>query len=175
MARARAGAGRGRTRDLQPQPLRGRPRAARAGAHQRQGMRAPLPADPRFRDDARGERHDDRQVLPAHLEGRAARAAAGAHRRSDQALEVRHLRSRRAQALGCIPVGVPRRARRDVGRACAVVRDPGELENPSQRDDRRAAAAHDDRHEARIPAAEAGARRREDPLGCDPVKHIELN
>jgi polyphosphate kinase 2 (PPK2 family) len=44
--------------------------------------------------------HDHSEVLPAHLEGRAEGTARGAPEQSEEAVEVRARRRRRAQALG---------------------------------------------------------------------------
>ena len=79
-----------------------------------------------FERIARGERHDDRQVLPVDRPRRAAQAVPGALRRPDQALEVLARRPRGAQALGRLPGGLRRHAVEDIDRCGAVVRHPGQ-------------------------------------------------
>ncbi len=61
-----------------------------------------LPGHPFVRAPCRPQRHPDPQILPQCLARGAAPALPRPHRRAGQALEILHVRRRRAQALGPI-------------------------------------------------------------------------
>ena len=104
------------------------------------------------------------QVLPPHLEGGAAAAAAGAARRSDQALEVRGRRPRRAQALGRVPGGLQRDDRRDRHVVGALDGGAGRLEDAPQSHDRHRGDRGPARPEAALSAGRPGARQHQGSL-----------
>ena len=85
-------------------------------------------------------------------------APAGAARRPDQALEVRRRRPGRAQAVGCLPAGLPGRHRRHGHALGAMDGRAGRLEDAPQPDDRRCDRADAEGPEAALPPGQPGTR-----------------